>query len=205
MAASGTGRTDPGTLLRVSRSGWRMRRPVAIAAVVLAFAVFGAPLQAAQRVLKSKARNYPNTPVTLEQSKVTFVETFATPLQAGIPGTSQSRIRDANHPGGLLPSAMMLSGEVLCVNQSAQAIEAVKLTVVFLDAFHQAIELPGQRGAYVVKQIVESVPRKSSQVITWEQRVETSEIYEVAVVVTGVRFSDGSVWLAPDIELIDIL
>jgi len=189
----------------VSDGGGRMGRPWVFAAVALASFLSAAPLWAGQHALKSKARNYPNTPVTLEQSKVTLVETFATPLQAGIPGTSQSRIRDANHPGGLLPAAVMLSGEALCVNRSAQAIEAIKLSVVFLDAFHQAIELPGQRGAYVVKQIVESVPRKSSKVIAWEQRVETSEIYEVAVVVTGVRFSDGSVWLAPDIELIDIL
>jgi len=204
MAAFRRGQGDPGTG-RVSDGGGRMGRPWVFAAVALASFLSAAPLWAGQHALKSKARNYPNTPVTLEQSKVTLVETFATPLQAGIPGTSQSRIRDANHPGGLLPAAVMLSGEALCVNRSAQAIEAIKLSVVFLDAFHQAIELPGQRGAYVVKQIVESVPRKSSKVIAWEQRVETSEIYEVAVVVTGVRFSDGSVWLAPDIELIDIL
>lgn len=160
-------------------------------------------LWAAQRPVKSTAHNYANAPVALSGSKVSLIETFATPSQAGIPGSGRSRIQYANRKD-LIPPTRMLTGKVVCTDTSNQAIEALQLTLVFLDAFRGAISVLGQRDRYVVKQLVVSIPRKSSKVITWEQRVDTAEIYEVAVVVTGIRFADGSVWLAPKEELIDV-
>ena len=49
-----------------------------------------------------------------------------------------------------------------------------------------------------------SIPRGASERLTWEQRVDSLDVYEVAVVVTRVRFADGSVWMAPNEELVDI-
>ena len=161
------------------------------------------PLWASQHPVKSRTHNYPNAPVTLSGSRVTLVEIYATPSQGGIPGSGRSRIQYANRKD-LVPPTMTLTGEVVCSNVSPQAIEAVKLTLVLLDAFHGAIGPSGQQDRFVVKQVIVPIPAKASKVITWEQQVETTEIYEVAVVVTGVRFADRSVWLAPSEELIDI-
>ena len=162
-------------------------------------------LWALQRALKSKIHNYPNTPVEVKRSEVTLVETFATPTQAGSTesGTKKSRVRYANREG-LSPSTFVLNGELYCLNKSSQMVEALALTVVALDAFHQPIQLPGQRQGYVVQQVLEKLPRGASKQIAWEQPVASSDVYEVAVVVTRVRFADGSVWFAPGEELIDI-
>ena len=160
-------------------------------------------LWADQRPMRSKAHNYANAPVTLSGSKAILVETFATPSQSGIPGSGRSRIPYVNRKE-FVPSTLMLAGEVVCTNTSTQAVEAVKLTLVLLDAFHGAIGIPGQQDRYAVKQLVMLIPRQSSKSITWEQRVDTAEIYEIAAIITGVRFADGSVWLAPSEELIDV-
>ncbi len=164
-----------------------------------------ASVWALQRALKSKIHNYPNTPVEVKRSEVTLVETFAAPTQAGgmESGTKKSRIRYANREG-LAPSTFVLNGEITCTNKSTQMVEAIALTVVALDAFHQPIQLPGQRQASVVRQVLEQLPRGVSKRITWEQPVASSDVYEVAVVVTRVRFADGSIWFAPGEELIDI-
>jgi hypothetical protein len=156
-------------------------------------------------VLKSKVHNYPNTPVEVKRSKVTLVETFSAPTQFVAPGikAKTTRVRYANR-AGLAPSVFMLNGEVLCANTSAQPVEAISLAVILLDAFHQPVQVAGQRDAYMIKQVLEVLPRGGSKAIAWEHQVHSPEIYEIAVVVTRVRFADGSVWMAPGEELLDI-
>jgi len=173
--------------------------------VCLLSALFCTSLWALQRALKSKVHNYPNAPVEVKRSEVTLMETFATPTQTrGLDeGARKSRVRYANREG-LSPSSFVLTGAITCMNRSSQMVEALALTIVALDAFHQPVQLPGQRAAYLVQQILEALPRGASKRITWEQPVGSSDVYEVAVVVTRVRFADGSVWFAPGEELIDI-
>lgn len=186
------------------RGDRRTDRVVVAAAVLGCGALLGVPLEGAERTLRSKAHNYSNSPLTLSNSKVELVETFSSPTQAGIPGTGRSRVRYANR-AGQVPPTYVLNGEVFCSNTASQGVEALKLGIVILDAFHEPVfAAPGQRRAYVVQQVLESIPRKSVKRITWEQRVDSVEIFEVAVVVTGVRFVDGSVWLAPQEELIEV-
>lgn len=161
---------------------------------------------ATQKTIKSKVHNYPNAPVVIKQSQVRLSETYTNPSQTtatGSAGTAQSRVRYANR-AGLDPSTFVLSGEVLCVNNSSQPVEALALTVVALDAFHQPVQLPGQRDAYAVQQIVVSIPRGTSKSVSWEKSAGQLNIYEAAVIVTRVRFADGSAWVAPGEELIDI-
>lgn len=185
-----------------ARLWWRLGTRLAAAGLCSLLAAPGAG--ALQRTLRSKAHNYANTPVKVTQSKVTLLDVFPTPTQSGVPDAGKSRVRYANR-AGLLPRSYRLRGELSCVNESAQAIEAVKLTVVILDAFHQAVAVPGQRSAYAVEQIVEPIPRGGAKRLLWERDVgTTAEVYEVAVVVTAVRFSDGSVWIAPDEELVEL-
>jgi hypothetical protein len=177
------------------RAGW-------LAAVCGLSAAVSLSAWALQRMLKSKAHNYASTPVALRQSKVTLVEVFAAPTVAGIPDAGKSRVRYANR-AGLTPPNYRLKGEVLCVNESPQAVEALKLTVIALDAFHQPIAIPGQGSPYSVEQVVGTIPRSGSRQVSWDRTIGSADVYEVAVVVTAVRFADGSVWMAPDEELIE--
>ncbi len=186
-------------------------RQAGLAAAVFFFAFTGgfsggSSAWAVQRSIKSKVHNYPNAPVIIKQSQVKLSETYTNPSQTtptGSSGTVQSRVRYANR-AGLDPSAFVLSGEVMCTNNSSQPVEALALTVVALDAFHQPVQLPGQRDAYAVQQIVVSIPRGTSKAVAWEKSAGQLNIYEIAVIVTRVRFADGSAWVAPGEELIDI-
>lgn len=183
-------------------SAWTMLRIVAAWALWLAVMPSAS---AADRALKAKAHNYPNTPVEVRQVKVALVETYATPTQASAQetGARRSRVRYANR-AGLTPATLVLSGELLLANHAGQPVEALALTIVLLDAFHQPLQVPGQRDTFTVQQVVAAMPKGSTKRIQWEQRVHSADIYEVAVLVTRVRFTDASVWLAPREELIDI-
>ena len=175
-------------------------------AVAVAAGMLAAPaLWALQRTVKTKTHNYPNAPVEIRRSQVALTQTFATPTQTGAPdsGARRSRVRYANRDG-LVASGYTLNGETSCINKSTQGVAAFALTIVALDAFHQPVQLPGQREAFAVQQIVEPLARGGTAQVTWEQPVASPDIYEVAVVVTRVRFADGSVWFAPGEELIDI-
>lgn len=163
------------------------------------------PAWAFQKTVKSKTFTYPHSPVQATRSRVRFVETFYSPTQVALPGarTQGSRIRYANR-AGLSPSSFVLSGEVDCHNVSRRTIEAFALTIIALDAFHQPLRLPGEPGPYAVEQVVTTIVRGASKRVTWERRLPTGNVFEVAVVITRVRFADGSVWLAPREELLDI-
>jgi len=181
-----------------------------VTAVAFLSVLVCASLWSAQRALKSKVRNYPNAPVVLKESKVRIVEVFGTPTQPLTPGAIQgarvrgSRVRYANR-AGLLPSASVLEGEVSCQNQSRQTVEALEVAIVPLDAFHQPIRSQPRATPYTVQQMAASLPSGASQWITFEQLpLSSSDVYEVAVVITRIRFADGSVWLAPEEELIDV-
>ncbi len=160
---------------------------------------------AAQRPLKSKTYNHQSTPVVIKQSKAVLVETFSSPTQlaAADVAAKRSTIRYANR-AGMMPSSFEIQGEILCYNQAPQPIEALSLMVVPLDPFHQPIQTGGQSVASSAEQIVIQLPSRGSKPITWHHSVRTGDVFEVAIIVTRVRFRDGSVWMAPGEELIDI-
>ncbi|PIQ83131.1 MAG: hypothetical protein COV75_08955 [Candidatus Omnitrophica bacterium CG11_big_fil_rev_8_21_14_0_20_63_9] len=162
-------------------------------------------LWATERQVRATAKNYPAAPVQMLRPRAMLVETFTAPTQVALPGESvrTTRVRYANR-AGQAPSVYLLSGEAVCVNRSNQAIEAVEVAVVLLDAFHQVIPVPNSRTPYIALQFVQAMPRGSSQPLQWEERIGSIDIYEVAVIVTRVRFQDGSVWAAPEEELVDI-
>ena len=163
-----------------------------------------APVWALQRTLKSKAHNYPKAPVEVTHSQVSLVETFTSPTQFMTSETKAktTRVRYANR-AGLAPSVFMLNGAITCVNTSAQTVEALSMTVVPLDAFHQPIGFSGQAPGFTIQQALGSLPRGGTKRITWEQPIGSADVYEVAVIITRVRFADGKVWTAPEEELLD--
>jgi hypothetical protein len=150
----------------------------------------------------------PDAPVFLKQLKITLVEVYGTPTQIPIPGTriQQSRVRYANR-AGIWPSSYLLQCEVWCHNSSKKRVEALALTVIPLDAFNQTIESSVGRGGHYIQRVVESLPTGSSTRVTWEQPVTSSDpdIFEVAILVTAVRFDDGNVWTAPQDEVAKLL
>ena len=180
------------------------RAPLLTLACYAACALLCASVSALQRTLKSKAHNYPNAPVEVRRSQASLVETFTSPSQfvTGDAKAKTTRVRYANR-AGLAPSVFVLSGEVTCANTSSQPVEALSLTVVPLDAFHQPINTPGLQQGFTMQQALGSLPRGGTKRIEWEQPINSSDVYEVAVIITRVRFADGKVWSAPDEELLD--
>jgi len=184
--------------------GWVFSRRWWLAVMGLSLAI-QAPAWALQKTVKSKLYNHQNAPVVLKESKVTLIETFAAPTQvvAQDANVTRSRVKYANRKG-MAASTFVLKGEILCQNKSEQQVEAVALAIVLLDPFHQPIQLPGQAGVGAPQQVVLQVPRNGSKPITWQQVLKSADLFEIAVVVTRVRFEDGSVWMAPSEEITDI-
>jgi hypothetical protein len=182
-----------------------LSRAIRMTAGFLAVWCLATSVWALQRPLKAKMHNYANAQLIVKESKVVLIETFAQPLQGGVQQgvTRGSRIRYANR-AGLLPSTYELKGELLCYNKSSQTVEAIALTIVALDAFHQPIPIGGRGDANLIQQIVVQMPERSSKRVTWQQTVSSADVFEVAVIVTRIRFKDGSIWVAPTEELIDV-
>ena len=160
---------------------------------------------AMQRTLKSANHNYKGAPIETKRAEALLVETYTAPtqqVQAGDSKAKTTRVRYANR-AGLAASVFVLSGEAVCMNTSPNPIEAFSVAIVVFDAFHQPVQ-GGSQGPFLVQQIVERMPRGASKRVEWEQPVSSSDIYEVAVIVTRVRFADGTVWTAPNEELLDV-
>ena len=182
------------------------RLPVAFIAIVSAAvaSLTMPPAEAMQRVIKSKAHNYPEAPVTLNDASLLLIEKFSSPSQVATPGARvrQTRVRYANR-AGMSPSTFMMEGHVTCRNQGKAPVEVVSLTIVLLDAFDQPVQMPGQ-DSRSTQQIVMAIPQGVTRTISWEQAVPGPEIYGAAIVVNRVRFEGGDIWLAPGEELVDI-
>ena len=182
-----------------------LRRVLSVLTIALIFAVMSAPVWAGRRHIDSKPRNYPQSPVDVSRSRVTLVETYPSLSQVATPGSRAkfSRVRYANR-GNQVNTVLMLEGTLVCRNKSRKAIQALGLLVIPLDAFHAPLGIVKREGSADLKQVRVSLGAGSQQVIEWEQEVVSAEIFEVAVVILRVRFTDGSVWKAPARELVDI-
>lgn len=161
--------------------------------------VWSGLLSAREKPLKVTTHTYPKTPVSLSQVKASLVETFATSTQLWTPDgkTRGSRVKYANR-AGLSPSTLTMKGEAQCVNMARQGITAMALTVAVLDAFHQPVEVITVQEANVL------VSPGQAKRVAWEEPLRADNLFEVALIVTKVRFADGTVWTAPQEELIDI-
>ena len=179
-------------------------RAIRVAAFWAACMLIASAVWAMQRTLKCSAHNYEHAPMEAKRSQVALVETFTAPTQVMTTDSHArtTRVRYANR-AGLAPSVFVLSWETLCTNVSPHAIEAFSLAIVAFDAFHQPVQSGGQ-GPFIAQQVVERLPRGASKRVTWEQPVGSTDIYEVAVIVTRVRFEGGTMWNAPNEELLDI-
>lgn len=158
-------------------------------------------LWAAEHALRARVFNPPHAPVLLKEPRATLVEEFLAPGQAWSPGVRGHRVANANHPR---VSVFVIEGDVTCDNRSPQAVEAVGLMVVSLDAFHERTQSLLESAVYTSQHTDLSLSRRGSRRLRWRQPASSKDIYELAIVVRGVRFTDGSVWRASDEELVDI-
>lgn len=167
--------------------------------VVAALAAWPSPAVALQRSVKAAIKQFSSTPVDVQDTKIRLQETFSSPTQSAAEEGGETRVRYANRKQA---SQLVLTGEGLLVNRSPQRIEAVAVTTMPLDAFGDALDAAqGQQGVYKLHRITEAIPKGGAVRFAWEQPVTSEDVYEVAVAVTAVRFSDGSVWLAPKDKL----
>ncbi|MDP3703787.1 MAG: hypothetical protein Q8R78_05310 [Candidatus Omnitrophota bacterium] len=156
-----------------------------------------ASVWALEREVKVELHHAPSTPVDIKESQVRLVEVFASPVQGALleDPTAWTSVEYANRRGRT-PSKLLLKGDTVLLNRSPHTIEVIALTVMPMDAFRQGFESIGQ-GPYKIHQVEEWLPSRTSKRVSWEQICGSADVYSVAILVTAVRFSDGSVWTAP--------
>ena len=167
-------------------------------------ALLAASAWALQKTLKTKAHLYPNSPIAVKRTTAELIETYTAPTQyvAADAKAKTSRVKYANR-AGLSASVYVVQGETQLANTSNQPVEALSLTVVALDAFHQPLQSAGA-AAIAVQQVTGPIARGALKRHEWQQVIGSPDVYEVAVIITRVRFADGTVWAAPSEELLDV-
>ena len=158
-------------------------------------------LWAKEQSLRVRTFNPAHAPVLLKDPQATLIEEFVDPGEEWSPGARRSRVNSVNNPR---VSVFTVKGQVECANQSSQTIEAVGLTVVSLDAFHERTQSLWQSASSNSQHTDLALARWGSKTLSWTERASSRDLYELAIVVRAVRFADGSVWQAPQEELVDV-
>ena len=169
--------------------------------IVLAVVAFGHETAGGfQRTIRTRIANYEEAPVKVQQASTQLVQTYSQPGQFPLATLGdeevklrRSRVRYLNHLNHQV-ATYLLEGELVLENVTRQEIIAVQLTTVFLNAFRERI------GTEQQSLTVSLAPRRT-QTIRWSRNLSQEEVFELYVVVTRVRFHDGTVWTATE-ELI---
>ena len=174
-------------------------RSVRMAGVALALALsLSSPVAFAglQRAIQSRLANHEDTPVMLERFSARLIETYASPGQFPFATMNdaevrvkRSRVRYVNRLNQQIPT-YVVEGTLTLRNRFRKKVEAMELTTTFLNAFREQI---GQ----AQHAVVEPVQPLETKTVAWSTTLPQPEVYEMFVVITGVRFADGTVW-APD-------
>ena len=180
----------------------------------------GSLLLASELSIKAESHNYDDAPVISRSSTARLVE------QAGKPATStsvsarpttrtlvsSSETANEESASRFVSSATVkritttsaatehrLKGEIKCWNKSPKIAEALGLLVVPLDEDANALTAGRKSLARV------DGPIRSGQEIAlpWELSLKAPEVAEVSVIILTVKFSDGSIWQASDVEQVD--
>lgn len=148
-----------------------------------------------QRLLAVVIANYPEAPVIVRHAQVKVVELYVSPAQLPLPDLEmpRSRVRYMNFKGKTPPS-YQLEGDIRCLNHAAKRVEAIQVTYVFLNLFHESLE---REDATLMGRIEPG----ATTTLSWSRVFRSREADEVRLAITAVRFSDGSVWRAPSKDL----
>lgn len=155
-----------------------------------------------QRAVRTRIANYDQAPVTLQAASIQLVQTYTAPGQfpmAALGGEEvkvpRRRIKYMNQLNQQLPT-YLLEGELTLQNHTRKQIDALQVTLVFLNAFRERIATEQQSLTET-----EPIAPLKTWTIKWSRNLPHQDVYELYLVVTGVRFSDETVWTATE-ELI---
>lgn len=159
-----------------------------------------APAAAFERTVKARVANYDEAPVILRAAQIKLVQTYSDTSQAPFvvmdgkdTGIRRSRVRHLNRAHQQVPM-YLLEGTLELRNETRRQVETMQLTTVFFNAFRERIRT--DRDAVTV-----TLASRQQKLLTWSKGVPHEEVFEMMVVISAVRFSDGSVW-SPTEELI---
>lgn len=177
-------------------------RPLRLWWVGLAVCLAAQNADAVQRTVKTRAANYDDSPVLVQNASIHMVQTYSTPGQVALVKmagphsegrATRSRVRVANRLNQEIET-YLLEGNVDLRNDTGKTISAFRITAIFLNAFQERIEVDQQM-------IQEPLGPGQQRQVPWNRQIPHQEVFEVVIVVTAVRYSDGTVW-APTEELV---
>ncbi len=155
---------------------------------------------ASQRAIRTRVANHERAPVALVTATTELVQTYSDPTQAAFlalasdrVATAPSRVQYLNHMNQDIPT-YLLEGALEIRNNTSKEIETLQLTTVFLNAFRERISSEQQ------SLMAPFLPHQSQEV-RWSRSLPSQEVFELYLVITKVRFSDGTIW-APTEELL---
>lgn len=153
-----------------------------------------------QREVRTRFAHYDDAPVIVQQATVRLVQTYSAPSQfplALAEGTdlkvSRSRVRNLNRLNQQVPT-YQLRGELDVRNATRKVVDMLQITTVFFNAFHERIST-------VQESLPSTIAARQRKTITWTKSLPDEEVFELFVVISAVRFTDGTVW-SPEEELI---
>ena len=179
--------------------------------------VFFVPLLwAGEQLIKSTPQNYSDVPVLARSATTVLVERrVSTPdpsSTASRPAPSRALVsaehsdQTASRFVAATPAASktttsehVLKGDVRYWNRSSKTVELLGLLVAPFDSDHNSLT-PGRLN---VVRIAKQITGGHEQTIPWELRTPVVNIEEIVVAVLSVKFSDGTMWEAPNVEMVD--
>lgn len=177
------------------RPSWRLMAGVA------AWLVAGAA-PALERDVRTRIANYEEAPVVLKSAAIKLVQTYTQPGQfpfATADGSEakvhRSRVRNLNRLHQQIPT-YLLEGSLELRNQTRRSVETFQLTTVYFNAFRERIRTDRDT-------VTLALAPRQQKTLAWSKGVPHEEVFEMVVVPSAVRFTDGSVW-SPTEELIVI-
>jgi len=170
---------------------------------VLGLAVVMVSEQAAglQRSVRTQIANHDEAPVSLLKVSAHLVQTYSNPTQFPLAVAQggeevrihRSRVRPLNRLNQQVPT-YLLEGALELRNETHKEITALQITTVFLNAFRERMSMDRQS-------IASSLAPRQTKRLQWTRGLPHQDVFEIFLVVTAVRFSDGEVWV-PSEELI---
>ena len=208
-----------------------MSRPslAAIVSVGVAACVCSA-LWAGERSIKAEPQNYTSVPLVARSSTAKLIERSASSGSSSSSGAksggaSASRTLmsgSSTAPSGALVSGddsgeasrlvssntittkeaqreYWLKGDVKCWNKSRKDAVEFGLLVVPFDEYHNSLST----GRVNVARVKGWIVGGGEETLGWEMPLNAPKVEEIAVAILTIKFGDGTIWKAPDVELVD--
>lgn len=189
-------------------------------------------LWAMEHSLKASTQNYSTVPVLARSSTAVLVEeTVALGSESGSASSGRSQASRTLVSGGAtgshtlmsgggqpspaaststfvssntLPTrstgvSYLLKGEVKCWNKSPNGVEAIGVMVLPFDADHNAYS----DGRNNLLRLDGTIIGGAEVTLPWKVPVTERTMVEVVVAILTIKFANGTIWKAPDVEIVD--